>query len=83
MVPDDEDYWFAPKRYGYGGGLPIAWQGWALIGGYAIVLLLAAALIFYSVVGYVMIVAALTIALLVIAARKTRGGFRWRWGGKK
>ena len=23
--------WFAPKRFGYGAGLPIAWQGWALI----------------------------------------------------
>jgi hypothetical protein len=22
--------WFAPKRYGYGAGLPITWQGWAV-----------------------------------------------------
>ena len=22
--------WFAPKRYGYGAGAPISWQGWAL-----------------------------------------------------
>ena len=27
-MADDEDYWFAPKRYGYGTGLPISWQGW-------------------------------------------------------
>ena len=26
--------WFAPKRYGYGTGLPIAWQGWALLAAY-------------------------------------------------
>jgi hypothetical protein len=82
MAHSDEDYWFAPKRYGYGGGLPIAWQGWALIVGYAIVLLLATPLVRYTVVGYVLFVTALTFALLVIAARKTRGGFRWRWGGK-
>ena len=26
--------WFAPKRYGYGAGPPIAWQGWALTIGF-------------------------------------------------
>jgi len=26
--------WFAPKTYGYGAGLPIKWQGWALLLGY-------------------------------------------------
>ena len=26
----DGPEWFAPKRYGYGAGLPITWQGWAL-----------------------------------------------------
>ena len=25
----DGPEWFAPKRYGYGAGLPISWQGWA------------------------------------------------------
>ena len=27
---DDGPEWFAPKRYGYGSGLPISWQGWAV-----------------------------------------------------
>ena len=26
----DGPEWFAPKRFGYGAGLPISWQGWAL-----------------------------------------------------
>ena len=26
--------WFAPKRYGYGSGAPIAWQGWLVLGAY-------------------------------------------------
>ncbi len=30
--------WFAPKRYGYGAGLPIAWQGWVLTIGYLAVI---------------------------------------------
>ena len=24
--------WFAAKRFGYGAGLPIAWQGWVALG---------------------------------------------------
>jgi len=26
----DGPEWFAPKRFGYGAGLPISWQGWTL-----------------------------------------------------
>ena len=29
--------WFAPKRYGYGSGMPISWQGWAVTLGFAAV----------------------------------------------
>lgn len=36
---DDDKAWFAPKRYGYGSGLPIAWQGWALLAGLIVLVL--------------------------------------------
>jgi hypothetical protein len=76
----DGPEWFAPKRYGYGAGLPISWQGWALTLGY-IVLLMALAL---AVGGrpLAMIAAFIppTVAFIVISARTTRGGWRWRWG---
>jgi len=74
--------WFAPKRYGYGSGLPIAWQGWALLSGYIALVVgvgvafedkpaLATAIFFPA-----------TILLFVITAKTTRGGWRWRWGDK-
>lgn len=28
-------YWFAAKRYGWGWGLPLRWQGWVVYVGYA------------------------------------------------
>lgn len=72
--------WFAPKRYGVGAGLPIAWQGWAI-------LILFLALVFGSAWLFgdrPLIVLALlfpaTTAMLLITARTTRGGWRWRWG---
>ena len=79
---DEDESWFAPKRYGYGAGLPIAWQGWAVLIGYILLVAAASPLIRYSVTGYVALVAAASLALIVTAARKTRGGWRWRWGGK-
>ncbi len=83
----DKGVWFAPKRYGYGAGLPIAWQGWFLylayillmIGLVAMVRQLPRAELGRPVVGIVI----LTILFLVIVARRTRGGWRWRWGEKE
>jgi hypothetical protein len=31
MIPTTPKYWFRAKRYGWGWGLPIAWQGWAVL----------------------------------------------------
>jgi hypothetical protein len=82
MVNGDDDAWFAPKRYGYGAGLPIAWQGWAILVGYVLLIAAAGALVRYSWIAFATLVAAATAALIVTCAQKTRGGFRWRWGGK-
>jgi hypothetical protein len=72
--------WFAPKRYGYGSGMPISWQGWALTIGF---ILLAVALSTKLADRPLALIAALvapTAAFMVICARTTRGGWRWRWG---
>jgi hypothetical protein len=71
--------WFAPKRFGYGAGLPIAWQGWVVTIGYVVLLGLATLLIPFSLIAYFSIVATLTAILILISARTTRGGWRWRW----
>ena len=72
--------WFAPKRYGYGSGLPIAWQGWA-------VLALFAALVGFSFLLFgtdnpraLAIILPALAALMIVTALTTRGGWRWRWG---
>ena len=75
--------WFAPKRYGFGSGLPISWQGWVLLGGYLVLLGLATLLIRHSPAAYASIVAMLTVLLVIICANTTRGGWRWRWGNKE
>lgn len=72
--------WFAPKRYGYGSGMPISWQGWAVTLGFALVVA-GLSLIFSSRPAELVAAIILpTVAFMVICARTTRGGWRWRWG---
>jgi hypothetical protein len=82
MSSEDEDAWFMPKRYGYGAGLPISRQGWASLITYILFVVLAGFLISYSPLGYGIIVVAATAVFVLICARKTKGGWRWRWGGR-
>ena len=72
--------WFRPKTFGYGAGLPIAWQGWVLLGlhvGVIVGLMLA-----FQNQPKVLIPLALVAALLPmpIYAARTQGGWRWRSG---
>ncbi|UYH54708.1 hypothetical protein N6L26_11780 [Qipengyuania sp. SS22] len=84
MNERDDGAWFAPKSHGYGAGLPIAWQGWALLTGYLAVLLLCVGLAAWNaevgLAGAILLGSVATAALVYVAALKTRGGWRWRWG---
>lgn len=72
--------WFAPKRYGYGAGLPCSWQGW-LVTGLFMAAVIGTAVVFEDKPAIVAaIIVPLVALMLVIAARTTRGGWRWRWG---
>lgn len=78
---NDPPEWFAPKRYGYGSGLPISWQGWVLFISYLLIMIVSAVLLApRSVTAYLALVAPLTIAFVLIAKKTTRGGWRWHWG---
>ena len=77
----DDKPWFAAKRFGLGAGLPIAWQGWVLLS-------MHVALIFGIIALFrgreeILLPLILVAAFLPmpIYAAKTRGGWRWRWGG--
>ena len=76
----DSPEWFAPKRYGYGSGLPISWQGWALTIGFTAIATLLATQFRHRPTQLVAALTPLVIVFLVICARTTRGGWRWRWG---
>lgn len=78
----NDDPWFEPKRYGYGSGFPIAWQGWVLLGAFIVATLGFGMLIEQGqqVIGIVGITL-FTVLFIVLVKRHTRGGWRWRNGG--
>jgi hypothetical protein len=73
-------YWFAAKRYGWGWGLPLTWQGWAVLGVFA-VLLCAGALILQPRKGpaFSIYVVGASAALVLVCYLKGEPP-RWRWG---
>ena len=76
----DGPEWFAPKRYGLGAGLPISWQGWAITIGFLAISMTLALLFRDKPWLFIAAMVPITVTFLVIAARTTRGGWRWRWG---
>ncbi len=80
-VPEHRKYWFAAKRYGYGWGLPLCWQGWVV---YALFLggLVADSLIFSPArrMGRFQLGVLLLAAALVAVCLRKGEPARWRWG---
>lgn len=74
--------WFRAKKLGYGAGLPFKWQGWAVLGLYALALVGIGLLLKQD--GAVPKIASLvlmlfvTAILLVIVRNRTEGGWKWR-----
>ena len=81
------EYWFKPKRYGYG-ATPVTWQGWAVTIATVLAMVavslalrltekslwtLAALLVFDGLAIFV---------LVIISRRKTDGEWHWRWGDR-
>ena len=84
MEQNKPQYWFPAKRYGWGWGLPVTWQGWAVLLSYF-------ALIFFgipyfrpmdNVAGFLVALALASIALVAIVAWKGEKPLAWRWGKK-
>jgi len=81
---DDKKYWFHAKRYGWGWGLPAAWQGWVVLIVYLILMLGGIPLIHKSMGAGIYLAYAfwLTVLFVVICWLKGEPP-RWRWGDRE
>ncbi|HSY47605.1 MAG TPA: hypothetical protein VLC46_02215 [Thermoanaerobaculia bacterium] len=81
-MSDENKYWFAAKRYGWGWGLPLTWQGWLVLGAF-FVLMIVAAFLFpprEQLMSFIACTGVLSILLIVVCVVKGEPP-RWRWGG--
>jgi hypothetical protein len=78
MQPAKPNYWFPAKKFGWGWGLPVCWQGWLVM---AIWLLLIIAGFWLPLKGpfFTWYGVAVTVLLLVVFAIKGEKP-RWRSG---
>jgi len=80
------EYWFRPKERGIGAGVPLNWKGWALFAAYlgAILAVPSAWELYLGYPGSVSLrilgVVAVSVPFLLVAWKKTEGGWRWRNG---
>jgi hypothetical protein len=80
-MPSNSRYWFPAKRYGWGWGLPVAWQGWLVL--IAFFVLVAAGVFLFpphrapSVFGvFVVVLSTLLTGICWLKGEPPR----WRWG---
>ena len=82
-ISDKPAFWFPVKRYGWGWGFPVRWEGWVVLIGY--VALVIGGLTYLRArrapVSTVLVYfAALTVILLAIMLVKGERPLGWRWG---
>lgn len=78
MTQSDKQFWFPAKKYGWGWGLPSAWQGWAVLVVYGFLVFLELNLTKQPIS---MILVAATTVFLVLICRLKGEQPQWRWGG--
>ena len=79
------EFWFVPKRYGYG-AVPVTWEGWAVVAVF-VAIVIAFAVIYRrrktaglsNVRPWVALIAS-TVVFVWICAVKTDGTWAFRWG---
>ena len=78
MIAPVPRYWFRAKRYGWGWGLPLCWEGWVVMGVWLAGLVAIVGLLEEPERG----VAVLLESVVLVAICWWKGEpARWRWGG--
>jgi hypothetical protein len=72
------EYWFAAKRYGWGWGLPFAWQGGAVLISWLIIIISGVG---YFISHHSLRQFAVVMVMVLVALCYWKGESpRWRWG---
>jgi hypothetical protein len=83
MPSENVRYWFSAKRYGWGWGLPITWEGWIVLLGFIGLVAFGAVILppRPSPIGFLAYIGVLSVLLIAICWWKGEPP-KWRWGGE-
>jgi len=74
-------YWFPAKRYGWGWGLPITWQGWLVFAIYLVALVIGILIFKPSLHRASFFAFTIFMSLLLVVVCYMKGEPpKWRWG---
>jgi CHASE2 domain-containing sensor protein len=80
MQTNEKKVWFPAKTYGWGWGLPCAWQGWVVLAVWLMLLCAGGVFLAPRHLGlFLVCTVALAIAMVLICLLKGEKP-RWRWG---
>jgi hypothetical protein len=85
MKEEKKEIWFPAKKYGFGWGLPIAWQGWAVLLVYVLLITIGSVMLSNSsdnIIWLIPSILILTLFFIFICWKKGEKA-EWRWGNKK
>jgi hypothetical protein len=80
-MDDKPRYWFPAKRYGWGWGLPTAWQGWMVLAAFVALLALGGWWLLpahghVAFIAYTLVLCVLFTGICWLKGERPR----WRWG---
>jgi len=77
----DQAFWFPAKQFGWGWGLPSSWQGWAVVGVFAVLLVAGYFIIGRQARPVLFSVYSVGLCLSLVAVCYATGEPpSWRWG---
>jgi hypothetical protein len=80
LKPDEKKIWFPAKKYGWGWGPPVCWQGWVVLLAYFILLGAGGVLLLPKhpglFLGCVGILVTVLVSICLLKGEKPR----WHWG---
>lgn len=81
-MPTKKGYWFPAKRYGWGWGFPVTWQGWATSTLWLAIVVSARIRFIPGSIGWFLAVVVAATALLLLVCYLKGEPPSWRWGDK-
>ena len=80
MTAQSPKYWFPAKRYGWGWGLPCAWQGWVVLAAYigSVIALTR----YLRGADLVLMIVPVTLVFIIVCWLKGEPA-HWRWGSDR